>query len=118
MDNTNWLRVTQQGAILSLLLLIILCLGWELWWAPLRPGGSFLMLKAIPLLLPLRGLLHGRRYTAQWTSLFIIFWIAEGAMRLFSDQGISQGLAAVELLLATFCFACVAVYAKLARLPH
>ena len=29
--------------------LIIISLGWELWWAPLRPGGSWLALKALPL---------------------------------------------------------------------
>lgn len=115
MEKMVWIRRTQQGAIVSLLLLIVLCIGWELWWAPLRPGGSFLVLKAIPLLLPLRGLLHGRRYTAQWTSLFILFWIAEGAMRMGSDQGLSQRLAIIELLLATSCFASVAIYAKLTR---
>ncbi len=110
-----WIRRTWLGAVTSLLLLVALCIAWELWWAPLRPGGSWLVLKALPLLLPLRGLLHGRRYTAQWTSLFILFWIAEGAMRMVSDQGISQKLAMAELLLATACFACVAVYARLTR---
>ncbi|MBS1156540.1 MAG: hypothetical protein H6R07_2464 [Proteobacteria bacterium] len=111
----RWMPVMQWGAISTLLLLIVLCVGWELWWAPLRPGGSFLVLKALPLLLPLRGLLHGRRYTAQWTSLFILFWIAEGAMRAGSDQGLSQRLAIVELLLAGVCFVCVSVYARLTR---
>lgn len=115
MQRAQWIKITQWGAVFALQGLIVLCVGWELWWAPLRPGGSFLVLKALPLFLPLRGLLHGRRYTAQWTSLFILFWIAEGAMRAGSDRGLSQVLAVLELLLAGACFVCVALYARLTR---
>ena len=42
-DRTRWLAVG------SLLGLIVLSLVWELWAAPLRPGGSLLALKALPL---------------------------------------------------------------------
>ena len=69
------------GACSSLLALIFLCLAWELWLAPLRPGGSWLALKALPLLLPLMGILHGRRYTYQWASMLILAYFAEGVMR-------------------------------------
>ena len=62
------------GACLSLLALIFLCLAWELWLAPLRPGGSWLALKALPLLLPLLGVLKRRRYTYQWSSMLILAW--------------------------------------------
>lgn len=105
----------QWIAITALILLIALCLGWELWWAPLRPGGSFLMLKALPLLLPLRGLLQGRRYTAQWTSLFILIWLAEGLMRAGSDIGFSRYLAGAEAFLSLICFGAVSVYARISR---
>lgn len=113
--NSVWIHRMHYGAVASLLLLIVLCLGWELSWAPLRSGGSFLVLKAVPLLLPLRGLIHGRRYTAQWCSLFILFWVAEGAMRMVSDHGMSQRFAVAEFILATLCFICVSMYAKLTR---
>ena len=43
-------------AVGSLLGLIVLSLAWELWLAPLRPGGTWLALKALPLCLPLAGL--------------------------------------------------------------
>ena len=49
----------------SLIALIMVCLAWEGWLAPLRPGGSWLILKAVPLLLPLHGIIHGRRYTSE-----------------------------------------------------
>jgi uncharacterized membrane protein len=92
-------------ASFSLVALIVLCLVWELWLAPLRPGGSMLALKALPLLLPLRGILHGKRYTYQWVSLFILLYLAEGAVRAMSDQGISQILATAETILAGLLFA-------------
>jgi len=43
------------AAALALVSLITLCLAWEMWLAPLRPGGSLMALKALPLVLPLAG---------------------------------------------------------------
>jgi hypothetical protein len=77
-------------ASISLVGLLFLCLAWELWLAPLRPGGSMLALKALPLLFPVFGILRGKRYTHQWTSLLSLVYVAEGAVRAFSDQGASQ----------------------------
>ena len=92
-------------ASISLVGLLFLCLAWELWLAPLRPGGSMLVLKALPLLLPLFGILRGKRYTHQWVSLLSLVYVAEGAVRAFSDQGASQALAMAEIVLATLLFA-------------
>ncbi len=103
------------GACLSLLALIFLCLAWELWFAPLRPGGSWLLLKALPLLLPLQGILRGRRYTYQWASMLILAYLAEGVVRATSDSGASTVLALVEVLLALAFFVNAIVYARLTR---
>ena len=84
-------------ASFSLIALIALCLAWELWLAPLRPGGSMLMLKVLPLLPALRGILHGRRYTYQWMSLLVLLYLAEGLVRSLSDQGASRWLAMAEI---------------------
>lgn len=97
--------VFSRLAAISLIALLMLCLAWELWLAPLRPGGSMLALKALPLLLPLRGILHGRRYTHQWLSLLVLLYLAEGTVRAVSDIGTSQILAMAETLLATLLFA-------------
>jgi uncharacterized membrane protein len=94
--------------------LIALCLLWELWLAPAH-GGSWLVLKAIPLLLPLRGLLHGRRYTYQWTSMFIMLYFIEGIVRVWSDRGLSQWLAGVEVVLTVVCFAGLLLYCRATR---
>jgi uncharacterized membrane protein len=99
----------------SLIGLIFLCLGWELWWAPLRPGGSWLVLKAVFLLAPLFGILRGKRYTYKWLSLFIQFYILEGLTRATSDHGLSQQLAIAESVLAIIIFVSVILYVRATR---
>ena len=86
-------RNLQLAATAALAALIALCLGWELWLAPLRPGGSLLALKALPLALPLGGILKGRRYTYQWSSMLILAYLAEGVTRAWAERGVSQLLA-------------------------
>lgn len=103
------------AATTSLLALLCLCLAWELWWAPLRPGGSWLALKALPLLAPLFGLLHGRRYTHQWVSLLALAYFTEGVVRAASDQGLSARLAAAETVLALALFGSALGYARASR---
>lgn len=111
----NRVTLLHYGSIASLISLIFLCVAWELWLAPLRPGGSMLVLKALPLLLPLFGILRGKRYTYQWSSMFILLYVAEGSTRLMTDKGLSATLAGIELVLAIVFFFCVSFYAKFTR---
>ena len=99
----------------SLIALIFLCLGWELWWAPLKPGGSWLVLKSVFLLAPLFGILRGKRYTYKWLSLFIQFYILEGLTRATSDHGLSQQLAIAESILAIILFITVILFVRATR---
>ena len=99
----------------SLAALLLLCLAWELWLAPLRPGGSLLALKAAPLALPLAGIFAGRRYTYQWSSMLALAYFAEGVVRAWSERGLSQSLAAAEIVLSVAFFAAAVSYARLAR---
>lgn len=102
----------RRVAASALAALIVLCLAWELWLAPLRPGGSLVALKALPLALPLAGILAGRRHTFQWSSLLILAYFAEGATRAWSDAGLSQTLASLEVLLSVAFFAAAVSYAR------
>lgn len=106
-------RLTRSFAVASLLALILLALAWELWLAPLRPGGSWLALKALPLLAPLPGLLRNRMYTYRWTSLLVWPYFAEGVVRAYSDRGGSSRLAWLELLLALILFAACVAHVRL-----
>lgn len=101
------------AASISLIALIALCLAWELWLAPLRPGGSWLALKALPLLVPLFGILRGRRYTHQWSTLFIQIYLLEGLVRATSDSGTMQLLAVSEVVLALIFFVATLIYSRL-----
>jgi uncharacterized membrane protein len=107
--------LARRAACGSLLALIVLCLAWELWLAPLRPGGSLIALKALPLVVPLPGLWHGKRYTFQWSSMLILAYFAEGVTRAMSEPGVSQALAAAEILLSTVFFSSTVAYARITR---
>lgn len=105
----------QLGASISLIALIALTLAWETVLAPLKSGGSLLMLKALPLLLPLFGVLRGKRYTYQWSCMFILLYFTEGVVRAWSDQELSARLAMAEVVLSVLFFVCAIFYARLTR---
>lgn len=106
------LRLTTSATLISL---IFLCLAWELRWAPMLPGGSWLALKCLPLLAPLFGILHGRRYTYQWAAMLILLYFAEGLVRATTDTGIGQCLAIIETLISLVFFVASVAYARLTR---
>ena len=45
--------------------LFVLCIAWEWFIAPLRPGGSWMVLKGLPLLLAIPGIWKANNYTMQ-----------------------------------------------------
>ncbi len=100
---------------MSLACLILLCLAWELWLTPLRPGGSYLALKVLPLTLCLPGIFLGKRYTYQWSSMLVLAYFAEGATRAWSERGDGQLLAVAELALSAVFFAATVAYARRSR---
>ncbi len=104
---TRWLAAG------SLLGLIVLGLAWELWLAPLRPGGSWLVVKVLPLCFPLAGLLRNRMYTYRWVSLVVWLYFAEGAMRAYSDRGLSARLALLEVALCLALFAACVLHVRI-----
>jgi uncharacterized membrane protein len=106
-NGTRWLAV---GSVLGL---IVLGLAWELWLAPLRPGGSWWAIKVLPLALPLAGLLKNRMYTYRWVSLLVWLYFTEGAVRAWSDNGLSAWLAGVQVLLCVALFVACALHVRI-----
>ncbi len=84
-------------AVCSLLALIFLSLAWELWLAPLRPGGSWLALKALPPCLLLPGILRRRRQSFLLGGMLVLFYAAEAVVRLFDALPASRWCAAASL---------------------
>ncbi|QXL85271.1 DUF2069 domain-containing protein [Comamonas sp. NLF-1-9] len=105
--------LSQTLAIAALALLIVLCLAWELWLSPLRPGGSWIALKALPLALPLAGLLKRRMYTYRWLSLLLWLYFTEGVVRAWSEPGPSRWLALGEIVLSLLLFAACVMHIRL-----
>lgn len=104
---TRWLAAS------SLVGLIVLGLAWELWLAPLRPGGSWLALKVLPLCIPLAGILKNRMYTYRWVSLVVWLYFIEGVVRAWGDKGASALLAAIEIVLCLALFTACVLHVRL-----
>jgi uncharacterized membrane protein len=117
MNKTHQIDATRWLALGSMVGLILLGLAWELWLAPIRPGGSLLALKVLPLCLPLAGILKNRMYTYRWMSLLVWIYFTEGATRAWSDPPPSNYLAMIEVLLCLLLFAACALHVRL-RLKH
>ncbi len=107
-----WVNGARRVAVASLLALIALCLAWELFLAPLRPGGSWLALKALPLCIPLAGFLKNRMYTYRWVSLLVWLYFTEGVVRAWSDAPPGNWLALLEVLLCLVLFTACTVHIR------
>jgi uncharacterized membrane protein len=95
--------------------LIVLGLAWETVLAPLRPGGSLLAFKVLPLVLALPALRSGvvRRY--QLWSMLILAYLCEGVVRGMSDGGRSSVLGWIEAVLALATYVAITRFVQLRR---
>lgn len=96
--------------------LILLGVAWEMWLAPIRPGGSVLVLKVVPLVLIVSAFARHHLRSYQLWSMLILFYLCEGIVRGMSDPGLSARLAWIEVVLSTGIYACVLLYVRTRRL--
>lgn len=96
----RWHRV----AVIAIAALALLELLWEFWLAPLRPGGSWLAVKALPLALLWPALARGAKRAAQWLALLLPFYFAEAVVRAWSESGRHAAVAAVAVVLTVVAF--------------
>ncbi|WP_114689724.1 DUF2069 domain-containing protein [Polynucleobacter necessarius] len=106
--NKNPYQLIATAAFIDL---FILCVRWEWFLSPLRPCGSWLILKGIPLLFAIPGLWKGKVYTMQWASMLILLYVTEGLVRIL-ETGLNFWLALLETILATVGFVCLLIYLK------
>jgi len=103
-------------ANISLWLLFLLCIAWEIFLAPLRPGGTLLFLKALPLVFAFRGVAQGSLYTMQWASMLVLLYLMEGVTRVMSDPpGPSIMMAWIEIILSLIFFFAAIFYVRPAK---
>ena len=122
MNKENQIETIRWTAAASLLGLIVLGVLWEMVLVPIRPGGSLLALKVLPLILPLAGVMKNRMYTYRWLSLLLWLYFSEGIVRAWSDKAPSNYLAMIEVVLCLILFAACSLHVKIrfkgvAKLP-
>ena len=91
-------------AVAALVALILLEVLWELLLAPLTPRGSWLALKAAPLVALAPGAARGMRRARQWLALLLPFYVAEALVRAIVESGRHAFVAATTCLVATIAF--------------
>jgi uncharacterized membrane protein len=104
-------QAARRAAAVTWVALLLLAVLWEWLLAPLRPGGSWLLLKAVPLLLPLAGVLRGDVKIMQWALLLVLLYIAEGSVRA-ADPPPAGTLAMIEIALGLVFFIAAIVYLR------
>lgn len=104
-------QAARRAAAVAWVALLLLAVLWEWLLAPLRPGGSWLLLKAVPLLLPLAGVLRGDVKIMQWALLLVLLYIAEGSVRA-ADPPPAGTLAMIEIALGLAFFVAAIVYLR------
>jgi uncharacterized membrane protein len=77
---------------------------------PLFTANYWLLLLALPLLIPLRGLLADRRYTYKWIGFLTLLYFCIGISELFSNPqlrhyGFATTIASTLLFLASIYYA-------------
>ncbi len=103
-------RRLRAGTLAGLVALIALGLAWELWLAP--TGSGTWALKVVPLVLCLAGLLRHRMSTYRWLALLLWLYVLEGLVRATSENGLSQGLAVLQVVLCLLLFFTATVYIR------
>lgn len=91
--------------------LVSLCITWEAVIAPIKPGGSWAVIKVVPLLFAIKGIWQGRSYTMQWASMLLMLYFIEGIVRL-NDGGVSGILAGSEVILCFISYFALLAYLK------
>lgn len=107
-------RAARRVALTSHLALLALILAWYAWLAQPAtfPVIAALILLAGPLLLPLRGLLHGRTYTHVWTAMLALVYLLHGLIVALSVPELRL-LAGAEAVLALTLYASCIGYSRL-----
>lgn len=109
-------RAVHRLAVTVYLGLMALLLLWLIWLDPLPAHllSPALLILLGPLLLPLRGILHGRRYTMAWTSMLILLYFLHGVAAA-AGSGRAVWLGALEIALALAYFGLAIHYVRLSN---
>ncbi len=106
--------ITRLLTLIGYFGLLVLLMLWYTWLAPSDtiPKSVVLVIFVGPLLLPLRGLLHGRPYTHAWASFLIWIYFIHGVMEAYATPE-HRLLASLEIILSLTMYTGTVFYARL-----
>lgn len=84
---------------------------WESVLAPIRPGGSWLILKSLPLCFAFWGILKGEKRSFQKLALILQFYFLESLVRVFDPFPVNL-MAALEFLFSILLFILLVLFLK------
>jgi uncharacterized membrane protein len=107
-------RTAYLGTLTGYFGLLFLMLLWLGWLSPPErfPIAMALLLMCGPLLLPLRGLLHGRSYTFAWSSFLALFYLLHGIVEAYSTPA-DRLYALLEILFSLLFYTGAILYVRL-----
>lgn len=106
-------KLSYAAALMGLFGLIFLILAWNVWISPptQMPRSLVLLLQLPLLLLPMRGMLHGRPYTFAWATFVALLYFVIGV-----DNAAIEGrevYGGLEILFSTLMFMGAMIYTRL-----
>ncbi len=103
------MALTSHFALITHLLL------WNVWLGPSHyfPVAMALVVMVVPLLFPLRGILHGRAYTHAWTGFLALLYLIHG-IGDFVVNPPERIYSGIEIFLSLALFFSCALYARIA----
>jgi len=112
----------RKGRIITLIGyfgLLALIINWFTWLAPpvQVPRSLVLAALAIPLLFPLRGILHAKRYTHQWVGFLSLLYFIIGVDVWYNRIEIESLLGALMVLFSLLLLIGSSVYARYTPTP-
>lgn len=112
-------RIGRILALLGYFGLLILIVNWFTWIAPpVRvPRSLILAALTIPLLFPLRGIIHARRYTHQWIGFLSMLYFVIGVDVWYNQQAIEQLLGMSMVLCSLLLLIGSSMYARYTPTP-
>ena len=99
--------------------LLLLIVNWFTWLAPTVrvPRSLVLAALAIPLLFPLRGIIHARRYTHQWIRFLSMLYFIIGVDVWYNHQALEQILGMLMVVLSLTLMVGSSMYARYTPTP-
>ncbi len=109
----NKTRYAYWAALAGYFGLLVLLVAWYGWLSPPHalPISVVLFIMTVPLLFPLRGLLHARPYTFAWASFLALFYFIHGVVEAYSSEE-DRYLALLEIVLSLAFYTGSMLYAR------